>query len=49
MEMVRICDGIPISQDSDKCVWLLDKGVFTVKSLYNALVANQIAVPFKNI
>lgn len=35
MEMVRICDGIPISQDSDKCVWLLDKkGVFTIQEKY---------------
>lgn len=50
VEMVQLCDQAELSNEPDRCRWILDKkGIFTARSLYAVLITQQVLFPFKNL
>jgi hypothetical protein len=44
-----MCENIVLTEEQDRCKWLLKKGQFSVKSVYLALKTHQVVVPYKGI
>jgi hypothetical protein len=49
-KLLDMCGNTSLSQEHDRVSWKLTRsGVFSVKSLYNYLMARQVLFPYKMI